>query len=68
MKLRPVAHVAFEAIVIGILNVGLLSVLNRIPSLYTVPLFVKLFIGGALIHILFEYSGGNQWWCQSTYQ
>ena len=68
MKLRPVEHVIFEAIVIGILNVALLSLLNRIPSLNTASLFVKLFLGGALIHIIFEYSGANSWWCKSTYR
>ncbi len=68
MKLRPVEHVIFEAIVIGILNVGLLSLLNKIPSLNTTSLFVKLFLGGALIHIIFEYSGANQWWCETTYR
>lgn len=68
MKLRPIEHVIFEAIVIGILNVGLLFLLNKIPSLNTTPLFVKLFIGGALIHVIFEYSGANRWWCESTYR
>jgi hypothetical protein len=68
MKLRPVEHVIFEAIVIGTLNVGLLSLLNKIPSLNTTSLFVKLFLGGALIHIIFEYSGANQWWCETTYR
>ena len=66
--MRPIEHVIFEAIVIGILNVALLSLLNRIPSLNNTSLFVKLFLGGALIHIIFEYSGANSWWCKSTYR
>lgn len=66
--MRPIEHVIFEAIIIGILNVALLSLLNRIPSLNNTSLFVKLFLGGALIHIIFEYSGANSWWCKSTYR
>jgi len=25
-------------------------------------------IAGALIHIIFEYTGGNKWWCTQTYK
>jgi len=50
--------------VIGVMNLLIFMLLNRLFKLST-P--VKLFIGGALIHIAFEYSGGNEWWCKSTY-
>ena len=25
-------------------------------------------LAGALIHIIFEYTGGNKWWCTQTYR
>ena len=64
MQLRPLTSVLSEATVIGVINLLLFMLLNRLFKLST-P--VKLFIGGALIHIAFEYSGGNGWWCKSTY-
>ncbi len=64
MKYRYISHVLTEALVIGIMNVLIFMLLNRLFKLST-P--VKLLIGGALIHIAFEYSGGNEWWCKSTY-
>lgn len=27
-----------------------------------------LILSGALLHVLFEYAGLNQWWCESTYR
>mgnify|MGYP003630877507 FL=1 len=62
--MRYIPTVLTEALVIGIMNVLIFMLLNRLFKLST-P--VKLFIGGALIHIAFEYSGGNEWWCKSTY-
>lgn len=64
MQLRPLTHVLSEAIVISVANLLLFMLLNRLFKLST---HVTLFIGGALIHIAFEYSGGNKWWCKSTY-
>lgn len=64
MKYRYISHVLTEALVIGVMNLLIFMLLNRLFKLST-P--VKLFIGGALIHIAFEYSGGNEWWCRSTY-
>ncbi len=64
MKYRYISHVLTEALVIGVMNLLIFMLLNRLFKLST-P--VKLFIGGALIHIAFEYSGGNEWWCKSTY-
>jgi len=46
------------------MNLFLFMLLNH---LFKISTPVKLFIGGALIHIAFEYSGGNEWWCKSTY-
>ena len=64
MKLRPLKIVMLEAIVIGVMNLIIFMLLNH---LFEISTPVKLFIGGALIHIAFEYSGGNEWWCKSTY-
>ena len=64
MQMRPLTTVLLEATVIGVMNLLIFMLLNRLFKLST-P--VKLFIGGALIHIAFEYSGGNEWWCKSTY-
>jgi hypothetical protein len=64
MKLRPLKIVLLEAIVIGVMNLIIFMLLNH---LFEISTPVKLFIGGALIHIAFEYSGGNEWWCKSTY-
>jgi hypothetical protein len=36
--------------------------LNR----FNIPLIPL--IAGALIHIIFEYTGGNKWWCTQTYK
>jgi len=53
----------FEAIVIGVMN---------LVFFYSLSTFIKnpmilLFISGALIHIVFEYLGLNEWWCKSVY-
>ena len=64
MKLRPLKNVLLEAIIIGVMNLIIFILLN---SLFKISTPVKLFVGGALIHIAFEYSGGNEWWCKSTY-
>ena len=59
---RPITTVLIESLVIGIMNFVLIMGLNRL-SVPMVPL-----IAGALIHIIFEYSGGNKWWCTQTYK
>lgn len=64
MKTRPVQFVLTEAIIIGVMNLILFMILTRLFKLST---SLRLIIGGALIHIAFEYSGGNEWWCKSTY-
>ena len=60
--IRPIKTVLSEALVIGIMNSILIMGLNRL-NVPLVPL-----IAGALIHIIFEYTGGNKWWCTQTYK
>jgi hypothetical protein len=60
--IRPIKTVLIEALVIGIMNMVLIVGLNRL-NVPLVPL-----IAGALIHIIFEYTGGNKWWCTQTYK
>jgi hypothetical protein len=62
---RPVLNVAIESIIIGMMNVGIFYSLKYFTKLDLVWL---LFITGAMIHIIFEYTGGNKWWCTQTYK
>lgn len=62
---RPLCSVALESIIIGLMNVTIFYALKNIKNL---DVFWILFITGALIHILFEYTGGNKWWCEQTYK
>ncbi len=62
---RPVVNVAIESIIIGMMNVGIFYTLKYFTKLDLVWL---LFITGAMIHIIFEYTGGNKWWCTQTYK
>jgi hypothetical protein len=62
---RPVVNVAIESIIIGMMNVGIFYSLKYFTKLDLVWL---LFITGAMIHIIFEYTGGNKWWCTQTYK
>ena len=64
MKTRPVQFVLTEAMIIGVMNLIFFMILTRLFKLST---SLSLILGGALIHIAFEYSGGNEWWCKSTY-
>ena len=63
---RPVRDVLLEATIIGILNIAIYYLLRRISKKSTTTLL--LFVAGFMIHILFEYSGGNEWWCRQTYK
>jgi hypothetical protein len=63
---RPGQTVIIEAIVIGIMNAGLYYLLQA--TKIVVPVHILLMLCGALIHIIFEYTGGNQWWCRQTYK
>jgi hypothetical protein len=59
---RPITTVLIESLVIGIMNFVLIMGLNKL-GVPMVPL-----IAGALIHLIFEYTGGNKWWCTQTYK
>ena len=59
---RSITTVLTEALVIGVMNTILIASLKHLP----IPMIP--FIAGALIHIIFEYTGGNKWWCTQTYQ
>lgn len=63
---RPIQNVLTEALIIGLMNAGLFYIIKMIqPSGGVIP---TLIICGALIHIIFEYTGGNEWWCRKTYK
>jgi len=63
---RPVQTVIIEAVVIGVMNALLFYLLRMFK--FIVPNHILLIICGALIHIIFEYTGGNEWWCRQTYK
>jgi hypothetical protein len=59
---RPITTILIESLVIGIMNLVLIMGLEKL-GIPLIPL-----IAGALIHIIFEYTGGNRWWCTQTYK
>ena len=61
--MRPIQVVLLESFVIGIMNASLFWSLKQF-----IPHQWLLVICGALIHMIFEYSGGNEWWCRQTYK
>ncbi len=63
--IRPVSTVLIEAAVIGIMNCIFIILINRF-KLFMDRRYVYA-LAGALIHVVFEYSSGNEWWCKSTY-
>ena len=63
---RPVSTVLMEAIVIGLMNLAIITALAKVGTKIDTP--VLHLIAGALIHIIFEYTGGNKWWCTQTYK
>jgi hypothetical protein len=64
--MRPFVTVLTEAVVIGILNYFIILLFGKIkPDLNGSAVH---FASGALIHIIFEYAGGNRWWCLTTYK
>lgn len=62
---RPVSTVMIESIVIGIMNATLFWSLSQLKL---IPKQLILVLCGALIHLIFEYTGGNEWWCRQTYK
>ena len=63
---RPVTTVLVEALIIGIMNAALIFSIAQLNIKMDTP--VLHLIAGALIHIIFEYTGGNKWWCTQTYK
>jgi|TARA_B110000459_G_scaffold12514_1_gene12415 hypothetical protein len=63
---RPVTTVLMEAIVIGLMNLAIITALAKVGT--GLPHLTEYVIAGALIHIIFEYTGGNKWWCTQTYK
>jgi len=62
---RPTSNVVMEAVVIGLMNVGIIYALKLGLNIDN---FIIYLLAGALIHLIFEYTGGNQWWCTQTYK
>jgi hypothetical protein len=63
---RPVNTVLIEAIVIGVMNVSIIYGIKRLNT--NIENYLLYLIAGALIHLIFEYTGGNKWWCTQTYK
>lgn len=64
--MRPVSTVLVEALIIGIMNAVLIYGIAKLNITLDTP--VLHLLAGALIHIIFEYTGGNRWWCTQTYR
>jgi hypothetical protein len=47
------------------MNAILIFTINQVNTKVEGPMLH--FVAGALIHIIFEYTGGNKWWCELTY-
>ena len=62
---RPIQTVLLESVIIGLMNAGLYYILKI--TKVVLPTHILLMICGALIHLIFEYTGGNEWWCRQTY-
>lgn len=63
---RPTTIVLVEAMIIGVMNAILIYTLSKLKIKIETPILHLL--AGALIHIIFEYTGGNKWWCTQTYK
>jgi hypothetical protein len=55
-----------ESLIIGIMNAVLILGVSKLNLKVDTPMLHL--IAGALIHIIFEYTGGNKWWCTQTYK
>jgi hypothetical protein len=64
--MRNISTVFIEALVIGIMNATLFWSLKQLGL--NVSHKTLMVITGALIHLIFEYAGGNEWWCRQTYK
>lgn len=54
-----------EAVVVGVMTSTLFYSLQYMNTGLTTPWL--LFLTGALIHLVFEFAGMNEWWCRQTY-
>jgi hypothetical protein len=66
MKSRAISNVLMEALIIGIMNAAIIFGLSKVKFNVETP--ILHLIAGALIHVIFEYTGGNKWWCTQTYK
>ena len=64
--MRSTSTVLVEALIIGIMNAVLIYAISKLNITLDTP--VLHLLAGALIHIIFEYTGGNKWWCTQTYR
>jgi hypothetical protein len=62
---RSIKTVTLEALVVGGTNALLFWLLNLIGL--KINKLLILVLVGALIHVIFEYTGANKWWCKTTY-
>jgi len=58
--------VFMEAVVVGVMTSATYYSLTQLNTGLTTPWL--LFITGALIHLVFEFAGLNEWWCRQTYK
>ena len=63
---RAIQTVLVESVIIGIMNAVLIFGVSKLNLKIDTP--TLHLIAGALIHIIFEYTGGNKWWCTQTYK
>lgn len=63
---RPITTVLMESVIIGLMNLVIINLLIRFAK--NIPHKTQYILAGALIHLIFEYSGGNKWWCTQTYK
>jgi len=66
MNKRIISDVITEALIIGVMNATIIWLLIKTNLSLSNP--VKYMIAGTLIHLIFEYTGGNKWWCTQTYK
>jgi hypothetical protein len=44
------------------------TIFYALKNIDRLDVFWRLFFTGVLIHVGFEYTGGNRWWCEQTYK
>ena len=64
--IRPITTVLTESLIIGLMNLVIITLLIRFAT--NTPHKIHYIIAGALIHLIFEYTNGNKWWCTQTYK